>query len=84
MKKDVEKEEQRAIRESKANKNSDNDDNMDEKEEEEGSEEVDSSVGEESSSPVVSRPPIGLPCRNQNKKTSTNSSGSSSDSLDSS
>ena len=50
IRKEVEKEQQRAIKASKANDDSDKDDNMDEKEEEEGSEKVDSSGVKESSS----------------------------------
>ena len=44
----VEREQSRAIKESKANDKSNKDDNMDDKEEEEGSEEMDSSGGKES------------------------------------
>ena len=50
IRKEVENEKQRAIKASKANDDSNKDDNMDEKEEEAGSEKVDSSGVEESSS----------------------------------
>ena len=50
MKGEVEKEEQRGIRESKANDNRDKVDHMDAQQEEMGSEKVDSSGVEESSS----------------------------------
>ena len=50
IRKEVEKEKQRAIKASKANNDSNKDNNMYEKEKKEGSEKVDSSGGEESSS----------------------------------
>jgi len=65
-------------KEGKADSSSDKNDKKDEEEEEEESGEVESSSGEESSSPTVVRPRP-LPCRrNPNVLTSTDSSGSSS------
>jgi hypothetical protein len=64
--------------EGKADSSSDKNDKKDEEEEEEESGEVESSSGEESSSPTVVCPRP-LPCRrNPNVLTSTDSSGSSS------
>jgi len=70
--------------EGKADGSSDKNDKKDDEEEEGESGEVESSSGEESSSPAVVRPRPLPRHRNPNVLTSTDSSGSSSDSLDSS
>ena len=81
---EVAEEERKANEEVKADDNSDKDNNMDGKEEEKESGEVDSSIEDESSSPVVVCPCCPLPCHNQKVFSSTNSSSTSTEYSDSS